>query len=131
MFFAGATILSEPSSTGKPIFHMFGPYLVISLAFGAASIGTILGFVNRASCISAAANAHSIEGKVQGFARNRSDRTNVRFRVEGVSLSSEPGPIFGCGFVASPTQAAWLEDGDHIRVTYDEMRILKLWKQAP
>ena len=131
MFFAGMAVLSEPSSPGKSKFHMFGPYLVIGFAFVVASIGTVLGFANRTSCIAAADHAQSIEGKVHGFARNRSDRTNVRFRVEGISLSTKPGPILGCGFVASPTQAAWLEDGDYVRVAYDEIRILKLWKQAP
>jgi hypothetical protein len=99
---------------------------VVLLSLGAAA--TVFGISKRADCIELASDeSHAIEGHIEAF--TRSIKANgIRFKVGYQSFVSQSPLLHNCGFVRSANDVVALNEGDYVKIVFDQGRILKLWR---
>jgi hypothetical protein len=129
IFFFVIFAMGKPGTESDSLTHKRRYVGLAALVACVALGGTVLGLTKRSKCIELVQGATSVEGPVQDLKRGRSTYSHTLFQVDGHHFNTEPGVFDSCGLVRSATDVAALSADDYVRVTFDGLRVLKLWRR--
>lgn len=122
-------VLLGDVSTDKRLISAKNTYRIICVVLlFLGSAATVFGISKRADCIELANDAPStVEGYVEAVTRSIKE-DGIRFKIGNQSFASRSTLLHNCGFVRSANDAVAINEGDYIRIAFNQGLILKLWR---